>query len=320
MCRLLVYKGLNHQPVLLSNLITRPEHSIIKQAYQCRERQEGTHLPNALNADGFGIGWYTPKIDWTPCVFTSTLPAWNNRNLNRLCAKISSSLIFAHVRAAGQGSPITETNCHPFVAGRYMFMHNGHIAEFSKLKRKLVASLGDKAFQIIEGTTDSEHCFAVFLDELSRCTNVCGKVCDDFSSSQPVLPQHLLDAMKNTIRRLRELRIECGINEHSHLNFAVTDGECVAISRVIDDDSKTKKAASMYFSSGTTFKCNSTGGFTMAQRDRREEVVIVASERLTSVAEDWMEVPQNSIMIITSKLNILTVSVDSGSNLPADNE
>lgn len=60
--------------------------------------------------------WLCFQVDCTPCVFTSTLPAWNNRNLNRLCAKVSSPLVFAHVRAAGLGSAITETNCHPFVA------------------------------------------------------------------------------------------------------------------------------------------------------------------------------------------------------------
>ena len=54
-----------------------------------------------------------------------TAPAWNNLNLVRLSDKIRSSLIFAHVRAATVGSPVTEANCHPFAVGRYMMMHNG---------------------------------------------------------------------------------------------------------------------------------------------------------------------------------------------------
>ncbi|CEP03220.1 hypothetical protein PBRA_002980 [Plasmodiophora brassicae] len=255
--------------------------------------------------------WLCFQVDCTPCVFTSTLPAWNNRNLNRLCAKVSSPLVFAHVRAAGLGSAITETNCHPFVSGRYMFMHNGHIAQFGKLKRKLVASLTDECFAIIEGTTDSEHCFAVFMDELTRCLSSS----PTSTGATPIFdrtgrPQDLLDAMTMTVKRLRRIRQECGITEHSYLNFAVTDGDCVVISRIVDDDSGTKQAASMYFSSGTSFKCNKDGVYTMAQRDRREEVVIVASERLTSIAEDWMEVPPNHIMVITPKLNVLTIAVE----------
>ncbi|MDP2434670.1 MAG: hypothetical protein Q8P67_02900, partial [archaeon] len=33
-----------------------------------------------------------------PCVFNSVTPAWNNQNLYRISSKISSSLVFAHVR------------------------------------------------------------------------------------------------------------------------------------------------------------------------------------------------------------------------------
>ena len=60
-----------------------------------------------------------------PGVFTSISPAWNNDNLFRLSNKIRSSLVFAHVRAASLGSLVSESNCHPFAVGKYMFMHNG---------------------------------------------------------------------------------------------------------------------------------------------------------------------------------------------------
>ena len=46
----------------------------------------------------------------------------NNENLNRLATKLESGLIFAHVRAAYPGMPVSEQNCHPFQWGRYMFM------------------------------------------------------------------------------------------------------------------------------------------------------------------------------------------------------
>eukprot|EP01138_Halocafeteria_seosinensis_P005632 gb/GECG01005757.1/.p1 GENE.gb/GECG01005757.1/~~gb/GECG01005757.1/.p1 ORF type:complete len:247 (+),score=23.45 gb/GECG01005757.1/:1-741(+) len=53
----------------------------------------------------------------TPGVYTSITPAWNNPNLVRLSEKIRSPLVFAHVRAASLGSPVTELNCHPFGKG-----------------------------------------------------------------------------------------------------------------------------------------------------------------------------------------------------------
>lgn len=68
-----------------------------------------------------------------PCVFTSILPAWNNLNLIRLSEKITSRLVFAHVRAASPGFPIAETNCHPWCYGRFLWMHNGYIGGFNKV-------------------------------------------------------------------------------------------------------------------------------------------------------------------------------------------
>lgn len=50
-------------------------------------------------------------------VFTSITPAWNNENLNRLATKLESGVIFAHVRAAYPGMPVSEQNCHPFQWG-----------------------------------------------------------------------------------------------------------------------------------------------------------------------------------------------------------
>lgn len=73
MCRFLVYKG---REILMADLITGAEQSLIMQSYKARERVE------PLNGDGFGVGWYVPEIDPTPCVFTSILPAWSNRNLS----------------------------------------------------------------------------------------------------------------------------------------------------------------------------------------------------------------------------------------------
>jgi len=128
MCRFLVYKG---RTITMSDLLTKSEQSLIMQSFKARERKE------PLNGDGFGVGWYTPEIDPTPCVFTSTTPAWSNRNLHRLSEKIRSNCFFAHVRAATQGFIISEVNCHPFQYQQFLWMHNGSIRGFDKIKRRL---------------------------------------------------------------------------------------------------------------------------------------------------------------------------------------
>ena len=129
MCRFLAYKG---HPVLMADLLTRSEQSLIRQSFKAREREE------PLNGDGFGVGWYAFEIDPTPCVFTSVQPAWANRNLQRLADKIQSTCLFAHVRAASPGSPVTELNCHPFQYGNLLWMHNGRIAGFRQIRRALL--------------------------------------------------------------------------------------------------------------------------------------------------------------------------------------
>ncbi|KAK0446400.1 uncharacterized protein EV420DRAFT_1767781 [Desarmillaria tabescens] len=57
-------------------------------------------------------------------------------------------------------------NCHPFVRGKLMFMHNGGIADFHLIKRKLQSQLPDVAFDTVQGNTDSEWTFTLFLSKL----------------------------------------------------------------------------------------------------------------------------------------------------------
>ena len=102
-------------------------------------------------------------------MFTSITPAWNNENLARLSAKIVSPLVFAHVRAAYPGMPVSEQNCHPFTYGPYLWMHNGVVAGFHKIKRHLLEMLDDLAYNSLQSFhSDSAVSFAVFLHHLYK--------------------------------------------------------------------------------------------------------------------------------------------------------
>jgi predicted glutamine amidotransferase len=54
---------------------------------------------------------------------------------------------------------VQETNCHPFALGRWMFVHNGYIDGYQRLRRDLVMAVRPDLFTCIEGTTDSEVMF-----------------------------------------------------------------------------------------------------------------------------------------------------------------
>ena len=116
MCRWLAYSG---TPILLEELIFKPAHSLIDQSRHSNLGVETT------NGDGFGVGWYAERE--IPSLYRSAEPAWNDRNLREVAGNIRAGLFFAHIRAS-TGTPVQQTNCHPFRHGRWLWMHNGSIA------------------------------------------------------------------------------------------------------------------------------------------------------------------------------------------------
>jgi predicted glutamine amidotransferase len=150
MCRWLAYTG---APILLRDALHSPGHALIDQSLRSR-------VARTTNGDGFGIGWYGSGPD--PGVFRSVEPAWSDPNLRELAGHVSSRLFFAHIRASS-GTAVQRTNCHPFRHGRWLWMHNGLISDFSAIKRDLVLDVDPSLFPYIEGQTDSEVLFFLAL-------------------------------------------------------------------------------------------------------------------------------------------------------------
>src|SRR5215216_5530064 len=121
MCRWMAWLG---QPVLIEELLFKTKHGIVDQSLHARMGAEPT------NGDGFGLGWYGAGSG--PAVYRSVAPAWGDANLGELAARGEAPLFLAHVRAA-IGSPVQQTNCHPFRRGDWLFVHNGYLAEFHLL-------------------------------------------------------------------------------------------------------------------------------------------------------------------------------------------
>ncbi len=282
MCRFIVYKGAQ---LLLSDLLYRPVNSLIMQSYHARERAE------PLNGDGFGVGWYVPEIDPTPCVQRSISPAWSNRNLQNLAAKTYASTMFAHVRAASPGMLVSEVNVHPFNYDRFMWMHNGAVANFNRVARSLRESLKDEFYSMISGTTDSEHAFALFLNHLGV----------PFNEAQA---GDLRRALVETIKTLDRLTREVGISEPSFYNFAVTDGRSTVVSRYSSGEGIA--GASLHYSRGHKFECSPGGVCDMhgVELNEAAKAVIVSSERLTEAQEDWTPVPDNHTITVHEDLSV----------------
>jgi predicted glutamine amidotransferase len=151
MCRWIAYRG---ETIPLEHYVTSPAHSLIEQSIRALESTAAT------NGDGFGLGWYGEHPE--PGLYREVRPAWSDENLRYLCRHIRSQLFFAHVRAA-TATPTTRPNCHPFVCGRWMFMHNGAVGNWARVRRKVEALIPDNFYPSRVGTTDSEAVFLAIL-------------------------------------------------------------------------------------------------------------------------------------------------------------
>src|SRR5215213_3604143 len=151
MCRWIAYRG---ETIPLGHYVTEPAHSLVSQSIQALESAAST------NGDGFGLGWYDHHPETG--LYREISPAWSDENLRYLCRHIQSRLFFAHVRAA-TGTPINRTNCHPFSCMGWLFMHNGFVGGWPRLRRRIEALIPDELYPSRTGTTDSEALFLAIL-------------------------------------------------------------------------------------------------------------------------------------------------------------
>jgi len=141
-------------PIFISDLLLNTDHSLIDQSLNSRMGEHTT------NGDGFGIAWYDQRD--TPGVYKHIQPAWNDLNLQDLAHQVQSHHFVAHIRAA-TGTAVQWTNCHPFRSGEWVFVHNGLIEGFSKLRRRMALEVDPQLYNEIQGTTDSELLFYLAL-------------------------------------------------------------------------------------------------------------------------------------------------------------
>ncbi|MFB8244012.1 class II glutamine amidotransferase [Streptomyces sp. NPDC001046] len=262
MCRWLAYSG---TPVLLDDVLYKPEHSLIDQSLHARMGVETT------NGDGFGVGWYASHLS-TPAVIRDTGPAWSNRNLREISDHVRSSLFFAHVRAS-TGTAVQQTNCHPFRHERWMWMHNGAITGFSELRRDLMMSVDADLFPSLEGTTDSEVMFHLAL--------TLGLDRD---------PPGAVARMTGLVERLAR---EHGVPEPLQMTIAVTDGECIWFFRY----SSGGNSRSLYYSSRVE-DIRALHPDLAFLRHISDETRLVVSEPLGDLPGVWNAVPESSYGVV----------------------
>ncbi len=226
MCRWITYLG---EPIYLEKLIYEPTNSLVRQSLSAQRARVPT------NGDGSGVGWYGARD--LPGLYRETRPAWNDPNLRSLAHQIQSRLFFAHVRAS-TGTATSVANCHPFAFQKWMFMHNGQIGGYEKIRRSLESRISDEVYNARVGTTDSEAFFYLLFgynldnDPVAALTKTVGTVLKTMTAANVTEPFRMTAALTDgeTLYALRYATDP----EPPTLFFSKSNGQMMVVSEPLD--------------------------------------------------------------------------------------
>ena len=263
MCRWNAYIG---QPLLIGELLYRTERGLIDESLHSRMGAETT------NGDGFGLGWYGSADRTAPALYRSVHPAWNDVNLIELADHLESPLFLSHIRAA-IGSPVQQTNCHPFRHGRWLFVHNGMISGFHELRRDLLLAVDPALFDGIVGSADSEVLFHLALT---------------FG-----LEDDPLAAMEHAVAFVEEKARDRGVDNPVQMTVGISDGERVWAVRY----SSAHESRTLFLSEDVEalrrLHPDNERLQQLAEGDR-----VIVSEPLSDLPGAWIEVPESTGLVL----------------------
>jgi predicted glutamine amidotransferase len=263
MCRWNAWFG---RPLVIDELLYRTPHSLIDQALHARLGVETT------NGDGFGVGWYSAGEGGNPGRYRSVTPAWSDANLRDLTAHIESPLFLAHVRAT-TGTPVQQTNCHPFRHGRWLLVHNGAIDGFELIRRELLLRVEPSLFRGIAGSTDSEMLFFLALT---------------FG-----LDEDPLGAVERAVGFVEATGRDHGIEYPVQMTLGFSDGVRLwAVRYSTEGHSRT-----LYVSEDSaTLQALHPDNPRFAQMSDEDRIVV--SEPLSDLPGAWLEVPEATALVV----------------------
>jgi glutamine amidotransferase len=264
MCRWNAWFG---QPIILDQLLYQTQHGLIDQSLHARMGVETT------NGDGFGIGWYATRDGQSdPGRYRSVTPAWSDPNLRDIAKHIQSPLFLAHIRAT-TGTPVQQTNCHPFRHGRWLFVHNGAINGFHLMRRDLMLAVDPAYFDDIRGSTDSETLFYLALT---------------FG-----LERDPIAAVEQAVGLVESIGHAHGVEYPVQMTLGISNGDRLwAVRYSSEGESRTLYASA---DADTLRKLHPDNPYFARFTD--EDRVIV-SEPLSDLPGVWVEVPESTALVV----------------------
>jgi gamma-glutamyl hercynylcysteine S-oxide hydrolase len=157
MCRHLAYLG---PPATLRSVIIDPPYGLYRQSWAPRHQRHG-----ALNADGFGVGWYAPG-DPEPARYRHAGPIWGDESFADVARVTRTGALLAAVRSATAGTDHGAAAIAPFRSGRWLFSHNGKADGWPGSMTGLAETLPAGMLLNLEARVDSALVWALVLYRL----------------------------------------------------------------------------------------------------------------------------------------------------------
>ncbi len=304
MCRILTYLG---KPILVEELLYKPDNSFIQQSYNPK------YMSHLLNLAGFGIAaWdHTSHNPLCPYLYkTPQLPFYDG-NLRNLASKISPYCLLAHLRGVSyhEEQIVSIQNVHPFSfpKSNVVLAHNGSLSHFEMMRYDLLEYIKPDYKNHINGTTDSEWIYGVFLSQLPSPIGMYET-------------EDIIKAVLETLRILQRVRQKRNIKVNSPVNLFITNGEFIAATRFVLDygwpaaDGVLSTHAgyhSLWYTYGDSYGLYDNE-YKMKESTTKKSIII-ASEPLTEDTTTWLEVPEYTLIVarqVENNINITSQDIN----------
>jgi glutamine amidotransferase len=177
-----------------------------------------------------------------------------------------------HVRAA-IGSPVQQSNCHPFRHDRWLFVHNGFIAGFKELRRDLMLAVDPGLFGDFAGSTDTEVVFALALTH--------------------GLEEGPIDALARTVALIERTAGRHGVPDPVQGSFGCSDGESLWAVRYASGGG----ARSLFASADVdTVRRLQPGNARLQQLNADDRLIV--SEPFSELPGLWNEIGESSAVTV----------------------
>lgn len=250
--------------------------------------QNSLRVQSREHKDGWGIAAYGEEE--IPKVAHGLGPAHSDPDFESVSSQVSSHAVIAHVRLASVGE-VHLRNAHPFLHEHWAFVHNGTVRDFVRHQQEIEARIAPELLARVQGETDSERCFYLFLTLLRERCGASALSVGPTSLKVRDLALTLAETMQ-TIASITD----AGPTERSSMNFLVTDGHRMVA---------TRRNRTLFFS---TRDENSREHPELLANHTAVAQFLVASERLWG-AGPWHEVPEEGVIGVDESLRLHRWSV-----------